>query len=89
LERLPPPPLTTRTYFLLVTAGASMVDGLPDIWKKFPPQHPLIIHVVALIYILLWIVNTVGNWLVIYIFVPTKSLRTPVRKLPSSRSGSH
>jgi len=48
-----------------------------DHWAKFPPQHPLITHIFGILFFVLWVVNFFGNGLVIYIFLKTKTLRTP------------
>lgn len=50
---------------------------IPTHWANFPPQHPLVPHVFGIIFFIAWVVNFVGNGLVIYIFLKTKSLRTP------------
>jgi len=65
--------------------GATHTDNFPpdlkpvlnDHWSKFPPQHPLIVDAVGIFMGLLWIVGTIGNLLVIYIFMCTPSLKTP------------
>ena len=44
-------------------------------WAQFPPSHPLIPHVFGILFFFLWIINFVGNGLVIFIFLKTKSLR--------------
>ena len=66
-------------------AGASHLDGVDketlevvnEHWGKFPPQHPLINHVVGICFFFLWAVNFFGNGSVCYIFLKVKSLRTP------------
>ena len=68
-----------------IVQGAT--DGLPEDlagvtpehWSTFPPQHPLIIHIAAILLFLLWMLSALGNGLVVFIFLCTKSLRTPVR----------
>ena len=62
------------------------MDGIPEdlaevtpaMWGDFPPQHPMIIHAVALAFFLLWVLNAMGNGLVIFIFMVSSELRTPV-----------
>ena len=44
-------------------------------WAQFPPSHPLIPHIFGILFFFLWIINFVGNGLVIFIFLKTKSLR--------------
>ena len=69
--------------------GARLTDILPEglervtppMWHTFPPQHPMIADFFALIIFCLLCVNVTGNGLVMYIFMATKSLRTPVRAL--------
>lgn len=70
---------------LVYPKGATHLDGIPketlDIihehWGTYPPQHPLILHVVGICFFFLWVVNFFGNGCVIYIFMKVKSLRTP------------
>eukprot|EP00090_Calanus_glacialis_P025627 TRINITY_DN4013_c0_g1_i1.p1 TRINITY_DN4013_c0_g1~~TRINITY_DN4013_c0_g1_i1.p1 ORF type:complete len:376 (-),score=62.87 TRINITY_DN4013_c0_g1_i1:194-1321(-) len=72
-------------YNLVYPKGATHLDGIPkdtlaiihEHWGTFPPQHPLILHVVGICFFFLWLVNFFGNGCVIYIFLKTKSLRTP------------
>ena len=57
--------------------GASHLDGVDketlevvnEHWGKFPPQHPLINHVVGICFFFLWAVNFFGNGSVCYIFL--------------------
>merc|ERR1711973_458920 len=64
------------SYNLFYPKGANQLSDIPEDvmpvinqhWAKFPPQHPLLLP---------WMVNFVGNGLVIYIFLKTKSLRSP------------
>ena len=49
-----------------------------DYWGTFPPQHPLIIDLFGILFFFLWLVSFFGNGCVIYIFLLSKSLRTPV-----------
>jgi len=73
------------SYNLYYPEGATGLDGIPEDevgmfnehWKNFPPQHPLILHVVGIAFFLLWTVNFVGNGCIIYTFLKAKSLRTP------------
>jgi len=72
-------------YNLVYPQGASHLDGVDketlevvnEHWGKFPPQHPLINHVVGICFFFLWAVNFFGNGSVCYIFLKVKSLRTP------------
>jgi len=72
-------------YNLVYPKGATQLDGIPketlsmihEHWGSFPPQHPLILHVVGICFFFLWVINFFGNGCVIYIFLKTKSLRTP------------
>jgi len=65
--------------------GANQLFDLPEDlkevvsehWAQFPPQHPLITHVFGILFFVLWVINFFGNGLVIYIFLKTKTLRTP------------
>ena len=47
-------------------------------WGNYPPQHPLIKDAFGLLYGMLFIVAFCGNTCVIYVFLGTKNLRTPV-----------
>nr|BAG80986.1 opsin [Branchinella kugenumaensis] len=70
-------------------AGTKQIDGAPaDViamthahWKQFPPSNPAWNYLFGVIYFFLWIVNHIGNGLVIWIFLKTKSLRTPSNML--------
>ena len=53
-------------------------DVLHPHWKTFPPQHTLILHGFGIFLFISWIVNFIGNFTVIYIFLTTKELRTRV-----------
>ena len=69
--------------------GATQLDDFPDElrsvvhdhWGKFPPQHPLIKDAFGLLFGMLFIVALFGNACVIYVFMGTKRLRTPVRQI--------
>ena len=66
--------------------GATHMDGFPEElkevahphWASFPPQHPLIVSVFGIFFFLLTFVCLIGNGLVIWVFLSTKHLRTPV-----------
>jgi len=74
-----------RHYNLVYPKGSTHLDGvdkdlmdlIDDHWGKFPPQHPLVNHIVGIAYFILCIINYVGNGSVVYIFLKVKSLRTP------------
>ncbi|XP_059083601.1 compound eye opsin BCRH2-like isoform X2 [Tigriopus californicus] len=50
-------------------------------WYTFPPIHPFYQHAFGIFFFLLWVVCISGNGLVIYIFLKTKTLRTPSNML--------
>ena len=62
------------------------MDGFPDElrevvhehWGTFPPQHPMIVDFFGILFFFFWCIAFFGNGCVIYIFLTTKSLRTPV-----------
>eukprot|EP00095_Tigriopus_kingsejongensis_P007511 maker-scaffold103_size370364-snap-gene-0.19 protein:Tk07511 transcript:maker-scaffold103_size370364-snap-gene-0.19-mRNA-1 annotation:"opsin" len=56
---------------------AGLESVLPDIWKNYPPEHPMITDFFAVVIFILWGINVVGNGLVIFVFLTTKTLRTP------------
>ena len=66
--------------------GATQFDDMPDelrevvdeYWGQFPPQHPLIKDAFGVLFGLLYIVAFFGNGCVLFVFLTTKSLRTPV-----------
>lgn len=72
-------------YRMYYDEGTKLTDGipaglesvLPEIWKQYPPEHPMITDFFAVIVFALWLVNFFGNGLVIIVFLVTKSLRTP------------
>ena len=72
-------------YRLHYPPGASHMDNFPeelrsvvhDHWAQFPPQHPLVVDLFGLFFLFLTFVCLFGNGLVIYVFLSTKSLRTP------------
>ena len=61
------------------------MDGFPDEirdvvhnhWASFPPQHPLVVDLFGVFFLVLTFISIFGNGLVIYIFLTTKSLRIP------------
>jgi len=76
------------SYRLHYPEGATHLDGIPaeltgpngiydPHWAQFPPQHPLIMHVIGFLYGFLWFFSALGNGLVIYIFLKVSALRTP------------
>ena len=66
-------------------SGATHMDGFPDEirdvvnnhWASFPPQHPLVVDLFGIFFLVLTFVSIFGNGLVIYIFLTTKCLRIP------------
>jgi r-opsin len=69
-----------------ILPGASHLDNFPEDlksvvhphWGTFPPQHPLITDLFGIILFVLWTISFLGNGCVIYIFLSTKSIRSPV-----------
>jgi len=65
--------------------GATQFDDMPDelrevvdeYWGQFPPQHPLIKDAFGILFGLLYIISFFGNGCVLYVFLTTKTLRTP------------
>ena len=70
-----------RHYNLVYPKGSTHLDGvdkdlmdlIDDHWGKFPPQHPLVNHIVGIAYFILCIINYVGNGSVVYIFLKVRS----------------
>ena len=56
-------------------------EVVDDYWGQFPPQHPLIKDAFGVLFGLLYIVSFFGNGCVLYVFLGTPSLRTPVRHI--------
>ena len=73
----------TPDYFEIVQCyncfvlGAKHTDAAPEDvlavthehWMQFPPCHPFIQHICGLLFFVLWFISTVGNGLVIFIFL--------------------
>ena len=65
------------------------MDGFPEElksvvhshWGTFPPQHPLIPDLFGILFFFLWMLSFLGNGCVVYIFLTTARLRSPVRSL--------
>ena len=65
------------------------MDGFPedlrevanDHWGKFPPQHPLISDLFGIAFFFLWLVSFFGNGCVIYVFLTSPKLRSPVSSI--------
>ena len=78
-----------ENYRLHYPDGASLMDGFPDElrevvdshWEQFPPQHPMVIDFFGVLFFFLWCICFLGNALVIYVFLTSKDLRTPVSKM--------
>ena len=49
-----------------------------DHWSQFPPQHPLVADIFGILFLVLTVVNFTSNFLVIYVYLGTEELRTPV-----------
>ena len=50
-----------------------------DHWSQFPPQHPLVADIFGILFFVLTVVNFIANSLVIYVYLGTEELKTPVR----------
>ena len=67
-------------YNLVYPEGATHLDGIPEDvlefihphWGKFPPQHPLVVHVVGIAFFFLWLLSFFGNGSVIYVFLKVR-----------------
>ena len=74
------------TFKLYNTEGNIFIPSFPEEllpvvnqhWADFGPQDSLIIHVWGIAFFLLTFVNFFGNFLVIYVYLYVKELRTPV-----------
>jgi len=72
-------------YYAQYPPGMKMTDGVPEDvmevvsshWSQFAPVNPLIPHFFGVLFFFLWVMSFLGNGCVIYIFLKTKSLRTP------------
>ena len=68
-------------YNLVYPKGSTHLDGIDkdamevidDHWGQFPPQHPLVGHIVGIAYIILWMINLFGNGSVCYIFIKVQN----------------
>ena len=54
-------------------------EVVDEYWGQFPPQHPLIKDAFGILFGLLYIISFFGNGCVLFVFLTTKTLRTPVR----------
>ena len=71
---------------LLLLLGATQMYNFPeelrevvnDHWSQFPPQHPLVADIFGILFLVLTVVNFTSNFLVIYVYLGTEELRTPV-----------
>ena len=78
-----------ETYSLHYPPGTRMTDGAPEEvlamthkhWSNFPPNHPFVQHIIGILFFILWFISFTGNGLVVYIFLKTKTLRTPSNML--------
>lgn len=78
-----------QNYGLHYPPDAKHIDGasedvllsVHEHWHQFPPIHPMYQHFISFIFFFLWFFSVIGNGLVIYIFLKTKSLRTPSNML--------
>ena len=68
-------------YNLVYPEGATHLDGIPEDvlefihphWGNFPPQHPLVVHIVSIAFFFLWVINFFGNGCVIYAFLKVRA----------------
>ena len=73
-------------FFFLLLLGATQMYNFPeelrevvnDHWSQFPPQHPLVADIFGILFLVLTVVNFISNFLVIYVYLGTEELRTPV-----------
>ena len=76
-------------YALVIKDGLTIEDLLPkevaalanEHWLNFPPSHPFINDLVAIIFFFLSFVNFFGNGIVIYVFLKDATLRRPSNML--------
>lgn len=50
-------------------------------WAQFPPMNPLWYSILAIFLVVLAVIACCGNFVVLYVFLSTKSLRTPSNML--------
>ena len=70
-------------YNLVYPKGATHLDGIDketmevidEHWGQFPPQHPLINHIVGICFLFLWLINLFGNGSVCYIFLKVYNIQ--------------
>ncbi|XP_059094298.1 compound eye opsin BCRH2-like [Tigriopus californicus] len=78
-----------QSYTLHYPPGTKHTDGASEDvlaithehWTQYPPVHPFIQHTFGLLFFVLWFISVTGNGLVIFIFLKTKTLRTPSNML--------
>ena len=53
-------------------------EVVSDHWAQFPPQHPMLIDLFAIVFFTMWAVSFLANIGIVFIMITDKSLRTPV-----------
>jgi r-opsin len=65
--------------------NGSIVDKIPQDmlymvdphWNQFPPLNPLMYSLLAFVVTMMGLVSIIGNFVVVYVFMGTRSLKTP------------
>ena len=57
-----------------------LTEVVNDHWRQFPPQHPLYADIAGICFLILTTICLSTNFLIIYSFLTSKDLRTPVIK---------
>jgi len=68
-------------YTVVDRAGRDLLPLVDPHWYQFPPMNPLWYGILGFVMIILATLSCVGNAMVVYIFMTTKSLRTPTNML--------
>jgi len=66
---------------LLDSVPQDMVDYIHPHWGTFPPINPMWHYLLGVIFVFLGLTSLIGNSMVIYLFIKTKSLRSPANNL--------
>ncbi|XP_037785742.1 rhodopsin-like [Penaeus monodon] len=78
------PPLSTNpygNYTVVDTAAKEILHMVHEHWYQFPPMNPLWYSLVGFWIVVMGSLSLAGNFVVIWVFMNTKSLRTPANLL--------
>jgi len=68
-------------YTVVDTVPKELLDLVDPHWYQFPPMNPLWYGLVGFFMVVMGVLSVVGNFVVIWVFMNTKSLRSPANTL--------